>query len=274
MSDPRSVLNVFICPIGFSPGVVTSFVYKMASQGVLPDKVLLIGSSDRRCYASAAIAKAQLVYGKPPRGIPSLGLGNGDVVSIFIDGPDVTTRDEVEKFVEMLAGKLRLFRDSPDYSIHLLVTGGRKMVSTVTLIMSMVVRPLKAYHVYTKGVDGARGSINDEVVQRFFKALNTPKEFEERAKEILDMLPDDLRATLAPDPNDIELTDMTPIPYPRDYIDLIKKLINKGSISKGGSAAASYISALLRAGLIEDKGDMYTPSEQLGFWAKVFREAI
>jgi len=260
MSGYRDVREVFICPIGLSPGPVTTFISKMIRRGVRPSYVVIIGTSDTKSVVAAAIAKTYLVN--------RLGLGKGAILSIHTEASDIADEEDLKRYLERLRSLVKMFRGDTRGRIHLLFTPGRKISSLIIFIFSMLIRPVHLYHVHTIGIDEVKVD-NNLIRELEIDEGDIESGIMRRIWERWDIVMSRFRDSLDPSDDMVRLLEITPIPYPRSYIDYVLRIAEEREPIE---RREEYLGALIGAGMVAVDGDRYRPTERLGFWRSILQE--
>ncbi len=260
--------EIAVITMGKTPAIATQFVDYIINVRDRPVKnVYLISTLDPLVYGGSILAK--MAIEERFNGIYI------DILKTEVD--DLDSPANVDLYINSLMRELRdrvLSSELYTRLIHLCIAGGRKNMTIISTIFSLIMRPVILYHIINRKHDVhknrlegledfllelSKTSEEDEIKAIYRELKNSPNVFGEYVDEIL-----------YPSRTEYEVLEMYVPPYPNDYMNFIKFIIrykNGVSISKIENIfrnADAYIKPLINAGLLEYKGSgIIRPSKNL-----------
>jgi hypothetical protein len=170
---------------------------------------------------------------------------------LIVNYPDIYDEESSRDFLKTVFTTLVNMVNSEDTDeIFINIAGGRKTMVVICTLTAMFIRPSRVFHVINKRV----ALYNDMLVRlenkiRMFSMMKTENE----KNEYFSKHRDEFLRLLYPPLKDLSVIEIPLIPYPRDYIEVLVKVL-EGSLSpEDVDKYRMYLSELERSGLIEKR---------------------
>lgn len=219
-----------LATMGTSPPVVTEFVeYVQRTENL--QHLTILSTIESLVLNGAILAKAA-IQSKYPK------------ISVVIHKlplSDITNEDENYTFIEESAKVISQLKRKYD-SLHICLAGGRKEMVASIMIVAQLMNLSSVYHIispHIKEMNIELERIRHDIAQ--LARSEDPQTYYEKNKEIFDRV-------LFPPTRNYSAIKLQILPYPEDYIRILK-----ATLSSGGEAPRSsreLLTRLKRAGLI------------------------
>lgn len=257
-----------VITMGKTPAVATQFIdYLRKVERKNIKYIFMISTSDPIVYGGSRLAKI------------SLEERYSDIfIHIFrSDVEDLASKENMDRYINEVMKGLKdwVFYPSREITlIHLCIAGGRKNMTIISTIFSLVMRPVILYHIINRKVDVDRSQLYgwEDLIVELSRAKGDKeiKDIYSKLKNTRNKYGESIDDVLHPPSEDYEVIKIYVPPYPSDYMDFIKFLISNVNgasvvqLKRIFTRADTYIKPLYMAGLIEyeEKG-IIKPTDNL-----------
>ncbi|MGC8932810.1 MAG: CRISPR-associated ring nuclease [Candidatus Methanodesulfokora sp.] len=227
-----------VAPLGLSPPVVTEFVQWLVSRGIDVRRVYLLATDEEDVLSGARLIEAAISCRYPSIEVRTHELSYGDV-------------DNEERAIDFLLTISKILSDvRGKYELYLLVSGGRKVMSIETALLSQFL-PSSVFHVVARDVKVANillESLRDRI--RELSKSNDPISFYKSTPEF--------DGLMWPPLTEYSVIRLPTIPYPDVILEEVIKAL-KGA--RKDDVKLNLVPLLEQAGLIQVSKGYTVPTE-------------
>lgn len=226
-----------VAPIGQSPPVITEMAEYIIRGNDYLDSIWLISTSDEQVKKGVAAVKAAIA-----------SRYKTEVFDVPLKLPDISSSMDNIRFMVYAAaviGKIKRERDVDEIVLN--VAGGRKDMCITLSLLGEIVGISRILHIinpdvktYNTKLEEVRSDIDKLAEMNDDDALRYYKNNRERFDEVM-----------FPDLTELHFINIPPIPYPKDYINKLGKLLNS---SNAGMTAGEIGMSQNELDLLEKSG--------------------